>query len=51
MAARLLARKRAGVFDAYHRANWERALASRFAINTSEPLPAGTRTLYYCTPR
>jgi hypothetical protein len=51
MAARLLARKRAGVFDAYHRANWERALASRFAINTSEPLPAGTRTLYSCTPR
>ena len=25
MAARLLARKRAGVFDAYHRDNWERA--------------------------
>ena len=51
MAARLLARKRAGVFDAYHRANWERALATRFDVHATETLPAGTRTLYRCTPR
>ena len=48
MASRLLARKRAGVFDAYNRANWERALQSRFTVLTSETLPGGTRTLYHC---
>ena len=32
MAARLLARKRHGVFDAYDQANWERALGTRFAV-------------------
>ena len=46
MAARLLARKRAGVFDAYHRDNWERALAARFDVHATETLPGGTRTLY-----
>ena len=48
MASRLLARKRAGVFDAYNRENWERALQSRFTVLTSETLPGGTRTLYHC---
>ena len=50
MAARLLARKRAGVFDAYHRANWERALATHFDVHATETLPGGTRTLYHCSP-
>jgi SAM-dependent methyltransferase len=48
MASRLLARKRTGVFDAYNRDNWERALQSRFKVLTSETLPSGTRTLYRC---
>ena len=35
MAARLLARKRAGVFDAYPRRHWESALAARFAVHAA----------------
>ncbi len=50
MAARLLARKRPGVFDGYHRENWEQALGRRFAVHRSETLPGGTRTLYSCDP-
>ena len=50
MASRLLARKRPGVFDAYNRYNWERALQSRFKVLTAETLPSGTRTLYQCDP-
>jgi hypothetical protein len=50
MASRLLARKQAGVFAAYHRDNWERALQSRFEVLTTETLPGGTRTLYHCDP-
>jgi len=49
MASRLLARKRTGVFDAYNREHWERALQSRFKVLTSETLPGGTRTLYSCS--
>jgi SAM-dependent methyltransferase len=48
MAARLLARKRTGVFDAYNQQNWEHILRSRFDVLTSETLPGGTRTLYHC---
>jgi hypothetical protein len=51
MAARLLARKRPGVFDDYRRDRWEHALAERFAIVETETLPGGTRTLYRCEPR
>ena len=51
MAARLLARKRTGVFDHYQQPNWERALAARFTIDEQETLPGGTRTLYRCSPR
>ena len=51
MAARLLARKRTGVFDGYRREHWERALAERFSILETETLPGGTRTLYRCEPR
>jgi SAM-dependent methyltransferase len=50
MAARLLARKRPGVFDAYDVSTWERALAARFSIRAQETLPGGTRTLYRCDP-
>ena len=50
MAARLLARKRTGVFDGYRREHWEQAVAERFSIVESETLPGGTRTLYLCRP-
>jgi SAM-dependent methyltransferase len=50
MASRLLARKRPGVFAAYHRDNWERVLRSRFKVLTTEILPGATRTLYHCDP-
>ncbi len=48
MASRLLARKRTGVFDAYDREHWERALAARFTVGATETI--GTRTLYRCDP-
>jgi hypothetical protein len=51
MAARLLARKRTGLFDHYTREQWEIALGRRFDIAETETLPSGTRTLYRCTPR
>jgi hypothetical protein len=51
MAARLLARKREGVFDAYDRAVWEAALEKRFDVRRRETLPSGTRTLYAAVPR
>jgi len=51
MAARLLARKRAGLFDHYSREQWEVALRRRFDVVESETLPSGTRTLYGCTLR
>jgi len=50
MAARLLARKRPGVFDDYRRDRWERALAEHFTVVETETLPGGTRTLYRCEP-
>lgn len=50
MAARLLARKRSGLFDHYDRPQWEAALARRFTINATETAPSGRRTLYRCTP-
>jgi hypothetical protein len=50
MAARLLARKRPGVFDAYSVATWEQALARRFTVRRQETLPGGARTLYCCDP-
>jgi len=51
MAARLLARKRAGVFDHYDRPQWEAALRERFEVDEQVTLPSGTRTLYRCRPR
>jgi hypothetical protein len=51
MAARLLARKRAGVFDHYDRPQWEAALRERFDVEEQVTLPSGTRTLYRATPR
>jgi hypothetical protein len=51
MAARLLARKRAGLFDHYDRPRWEAALGERFEVDEQVTLPSGTRTLYRCRPR
>ena len=51
MAARLLARKRAGVFDHYDRPQWEAALRERFTVDEQVTLPSGTRTIYRCHPR
>lgn len=51
MARRLLARKRAGLFDHYSVESFEQALAARFDTVERVELPSGTRTLYRCTPR
>ena len=51
MAARLLARKRPGLFDGYDQPQWGHALAARFDIDDRQDLPSGTRTLYRCRPR
>ncbi len=51
MAARLLSRKRAGLFDHYDRPLWEAALARQFTVVEQVTLPSGTRTLYLCHPR
>jgi hypothetical protein len=50
MAARLLSRKRTGLFDHYDRAQWEAALGRRFTVLEQLTLPSGTRTLYRCRP-
>ncbi len=41
MAARLLARKRAGLFDHYDRPEWEKALQARFNVVETETAPSG----------
>jgi hypothetical protein len=51
MAARLLARKRAGLFDSYDIDHWEKVLEQRFTITERIVLPSGTRTLYRGEPR
>jgi hypothetical protein len=51
MAARLLARKRPGLFDHYNPERREVALRRRFDVVERETLPSGTRTLYGCTMR
>jgi hypothetical protein len=51
MAARLLGRKRAGLFDHYDRPQWEQALRERFEVDEQVTLPSGTRTIYRCRPR
>lgn len=51
MAARLLARKRDGLFDHYDQPQWEDALERRFSVVAKTTLPSGTRTLYHCQPR
>ena len=50
MAARLLARKRSGLFDAYNLESWEEALGRRFTVTATSTLPSGTRTLYRAVP-
>jgi hypothetical protein len=51
MAARLLARKRDGLFDHYDQPQWEAALQQQFSVLEQVTLPSGTRTLYLCQPR
>jgi hypothetical protein len=51
MAARLLGRKRSGLFDHYDLPEWERAFEHRFQAEERVTLPSGTRTLYYGRPR
>jgi hypothetical protein len=51
MVQRMLARKRAGLFDHYHEANWETALQRRFVVARREALPSGRRLMYRCSPR
>lgn len=51
MAARLLSRKRPGLFGHYDRPQWEAALRERFEVLEQVTLPSGTRTLYRCAPR
>jgi hypothetical protein len=46
MVRRLLANKPAGMFDAYTRPAFEDLLAARFAVERTETLPGGTRSLY-----
>jgi hypothetical protein len=50
MAARLLARKRSGLFDHYDRPQWEAALRQRFEVVEQLTAPSGRRTLYRCNP-
>lgn len=50
MAARLLARKRSGLFDHYDLPRWEEALTARFEVLERETAPSGRRTLYRCVP-
>lgn len=50
MAARLLARKRDGLFDHYDQPQWEAALRQQFTVPEQATLPSGTRTLYLCQP-
>ena len=51
MVKRLLANKPAGMFDAYTRPAFEDLLAARFAVQRTETLPGGTRSLYLAIPR
>jgi hypothetical protein len=51
MAARLLGRKRDGLFDHYDQPQWESALSDQFEIAEQVTLPSGRRTLYRCLPR
>ena len=49
--ASLLMRKKAGAHPDYDREPFERALAERFAIVSTEELSSGTRVLYHARPR
>ncbi len=51
MAARLLARKRTGLFDHYDAPGWEAALEQRFEVTERTVLPSGRRVLYEARPR
>ncbi len=51
MAARLLGRKRDGLFDHYDVPHWEAALEQRFEVLEQTTLPSGHRTMYHARPR
>ncbi|MDY7100412.1 MAG: class I SAM-dependent methyltransferase [Actinomycetota bacterium] len=51
MTQRLLATKRAELFNAYGIEAWEAAIAGRFDVAAREELPGGSRTIYHLTPR
>jgi ribosomal protein L11 methylase PrmA len=51
MAKRLLANKPKGMFAGYRIDDFARMLESRFEIVERRPLPSGTRTLFFATPR
>lgn len=50
MVARLLARKRPGLFDHYDLPRWEQALTRRFTVEERTELPSGRRVLYRAVP-
>jgi hypothetical protein len=51
MVQRLLANKPPGLFDDYRVDAFTPLLEKHFAIETTEVLPGGTRTLYLAEPR
>ena len=51
MVQRLLAAKREGMHVDYSRESFERELERAFAVERSETLPSGTRTLYLAHPK
>ena len=51
MVQELLGRKRDGLHPDYERGFFERCLDEAFDVRRSEPLPSGTRVLYFATPR
>ena len=46
-----LLRNRDDIFEDYNQPVFEASLAARFTVRTSQPLPSGTRILYFATPR
>lgn len=51
MVQRLLAAKRAELFDTYGIEAWEAAIADRFDVRARELLPGGQRTMYHLVPK
>jgi SAM-dependent methyltransferase len=51
LVQRLLARKQEGTHPDYERGYFERCLAERFAVDSTEELSSGTRVLYVARPK